>query len=166
MSRCAHNVYPGCKGHFGVDPYRVRRQGPVPSPVDICQNARSTRTYEADRCYPRNGDVVGNEWCWRVCLLGMLDRRALENVLLPEIDLSQIETRPVSMAIDIPDEDFYGLTRAVREMTTAKGETAEILRLISFSHIALKKLSRRNRARACVQSREPTKTLYWPTSRS
>jgi hypothetical protein len=128
MSRCALYTYPKCPGVDILASIRIESKGKKDQYRPLLISVKTENVFgpkdqndEIDimKTLLKTNGVGG------VCLLVMLDRGGKGKVT-PEIDLTPILTGTVSMAIDIPREDFYGLTRAVREMTTAKAETAEI----------------------------------------
>jgi hypothetical protein len=128
MSGCAHYLYPGCLAVDIVASIRIECAGEEQQyrPLLISVKTQDEFGFQKQtECIVAMESLLGKEF-GGACLLVMLDRRAQQNVVQRRGDLSQMLTLPFSMAIDVPKEDFYGLTRAVREMTTAKAETAEI----------------------------------------
>jgi hypothetical protein len=128
MSRCAHYVYPGCKAIDILASIRIEGAGKEQQyrPLLI-----SVKTQDEFGPKDQAANIIAmkdllDAGVGGVCLVVMLDRKVKGKTEQPENDLSQIDTQPYSMAIDIPEDDFYGLTRTIREMTTAKAETAEI----------------------------------------
>jgi hypothetical protein len=71
-----------------------------------------------------------------VGLLVMLDRKVDQESLLIDhstianqlehFELATLSTVPVSIAIDVPEDDYYGLTAAIGRMTSEGVETSEI----------------------------------------
>jgi hypothetical protein len=126
MSGYAHYVYLGCKVIDILASIRIESGGKQQQyrPLLI-----SVKTRDELGPIDQAANIIAMEALLEasgvggVCLVVMLDRGVKGKTDLPEIDLSQIDTRPFSMAIDIPEEDFYVLTRTFREMTTAKAET-------------------------------------------